>query len=297
MNHKLIKALGILFGTIMVLTFFSKSFYNYRLPVVTVSAPKEGRLNFTVTDTAEISYSRVDYIYGEIDGRVREILAETGDTVKKGQCLIVLEEAGSGERIEITAQRDGVLTSVGVRKGMYVSSMQNIILYSIAQMSQEWMIPVFLTDEQMDAVDEKSSVTVQVKGLNQYLKGIIASVNAYADQSGSGYQAVIKIISDEAKLAGKRAAVTIKTESEPYDTIIPKAALKKDATGYYVLVLKEDTQVLGEGYAAHRISVDVLDSNESFCAVRGLPSDELVIVEATDEIRHGSNVFYVGDML
>lgn len=62
MNHKekkrnFAKAFGIFLGIVLVLTFFSKSIYNYRLPVVSIATPKQGKLSFTVEDTAEISYS------------------------------------------------------------------------------------------------------------------------------------------------------------------------------------------------------------------------------------------------
>lgn len=300
MNHEekkrsFAKGFGLYFGIVLVLTFFSKSIYNYRLPVVSIDTPKQGKLSFTIEDIAVISYSHVDSVYADADGRVKEVLVQAGDEVQKGQCLMKFERIDTGEINDIVAQDDGVITSVGVKTGMYVSFMQNIILYEIAEVTEEWTVIVFVTDEQLEYVGKESIVNVQVEELNKSFTGKIQSVVSYADQSKTGYQVEITINSSNAEIAGKRAKITIKKESEQYDAIIPVAALKKDSVGYYVLVLKKEDSVLGNGYVAHRVSVDLLNSDETYCAVRGLPTDEFVIIASTSEITDGSKVYYGGD--
>ena len=37
-----------------------------------------------------------------------------------------------------------------------------------------------------------------------------------------------------------------------------------------------------------------LNSDETYCAVRGLPTDEFVIIASTSEITDGSKVYYGG---
>lgn len=300
MNHKekkrnFTKAFGIFLGIVLVLTFFSESIYNYRIPVVSIATPKQGKLSFTVEDTAEILYSHVDSVYADVDGRVKDVLVQAGDEVQKGQCLMQFEVAETGEINDIVAEDDGVITSVGVKNGMYVSSMQNIILYEIAEVSEEWTVIVFVTDEQLEYVGRDSIVNLQIEELNENFSGKIQSIVSYADQSRTGYQVEITINSSNAEIAGKKAKVTIKKESEQYDAIIPVAALRKDSVGYYVLVLKKEDSVLGNSYVAHRVSVDLLNSDETYCAVRGLPTDEAVIIASTCEITDGSKVYYEGD--
>lgn len=302
-------------GIVLLLTFFSKSIYNYQLPVVSVAVPKQGKLKFTVESSGEVSYSHMESVYADVDGRVKEILVQSGDEVEKGQCLMkfkcssgaadTYEEvagadsecplSGAGELYKIVAEKDGIITSVGVKKGMYVSSMQNTILYVIAEKSEEWTVTVFVTEEQLEYVDEESAVNVQVTDLNKNFNGNVRSVVSYADQNKTGYQAELMITSDNQEIAGKKAKVIIEKESEQYDTIIPAAALRKDSLGYYVLVLKEEDSVLGNGYAAYRMSVDLLNSDEEYCAVRGLPTDETVITDSTSVISGGSRVYYEGD--
>ena len=151
-----------------------------------------------------------------------------------------------------------------------------------------------MTEKQLPYVDEKSMANVQIMELNENVAGTIQSVVSYAEQNKTGYQAEVSIISDNPELAGKTANVTIKKESEQYDTIIPAAALRKDSLGYYVLILKEADSVLGRGYTANRMSVDLLNSDMEYCAVRGLPADEMVITASTSAIADGSGVYYEG---
>ena len=282
-------------GIVLLLTFFSKSIYNYQLPVVSVAVPKQGNLSFTVESPGEVFYSNMESVYADVDGRVKEILVQSGDEVEEGQCLMKFEVARAGDLYKIVAEKDGIITSVGVNKGMYVSSMQNTILYGIAKKSEEWTVTVFVTEEQLAYVDEESVANVQVTDLNKNFNGNVRSVVSYADQNKTGYQAEIMITSDNPEIAGKKAKVTIKKESGQYDTIISVAALRKDSLGYYVLVLKEEDSILGNGYAAYRMSVELLNSDEEYCAVKGLPADETVITASTSVISGGSRVYYEED--
>ena len=229
MGHKqkkrnFMKVFGIWIGIVLLLTFLSKSVYRYRLPVVSVSFPKQGSISFTVEGTAEVSYSEA------------------------------------------------------------------------AEKSGEWTAALFITDEQLEYVDLGSTAEVEIKGVKERLAGEIQSVVPFADQSRTGYLVQILFRFKDMEIAGRQAEITIRKDSPQYDALIPAAALRKDAVGYYVLVLHEDDSVLGEGYAAYRMSVDLLDSDETFCAVRGLPADEKVIVAAASEITDGSKVYYDGEI-
>lgn len=273
------------------LTFVSKSLYNYRLPVVTVMRPMEGRIVYTIEGTSKFTYAHRESAYAEVDGRIREILAEQGDRVTQGQCLMRIESPGTGEIQEVTAATDGIIMQIGVEKGMYVSSTQNTVLYETARESGEWACSLIVSDEQAEHVGRNNRLTMNVPGLKERVEGEIRSVVPCASQSQEGYTVEIAVNS-ELPLAGERVKIVMEEESELYDTIIPVTALHRDSQGYYALVLREDDSVLGQGYRAHRMSVELLDSDEAYCAVRGIPSDEYVIVTTTGEIGDGSSVYY-----
>lgn len=287
-------ACGIFLGVVLLLTFFSKSLYHYRLPVVSVLLPKPGRLSFTVEKNAEISYANVTSVYADRDGRVNEILVQAGDELRTGQPVMRFESIETGELTDVIAKEGGIITSIGVEQGMYVSFMQNVILYRLAEKSEHWSIELPLTEEQLAHVAEDSEAVVKVTGVQESFAGKIESIVPQDEQAKTGYLANMIIDSGDTELAGRRVEVTIRRNSQPYDTLLPAAALHKDAEGYYVLVLKEDDSVLGKGYTASKRSVDILDSDKTYCAVRGLAADERIIVSADGEVADGSRVYYEG---
>ena len=79
--HKIFAVLAVV---LLVLTFLSKSFYNYRLPVVKAALPRQGRLIFTVEGNSEFVYAHTESVYADVDGKIREILVDVGDEVKTG---------------------------------------------------------------------------------------------------------------------------------------------------------------------------------------------------------------------
>lgn len=290
--NKIFLALAVM---LLVLTFLSKSLYNYRLPVVEVTSPKHGNLSFTVEGTGVFDYAHIDSFYGEMDGRVREILVNEGDEVRKGQCLMRFQTNGAEETYDIVAAESGIIASIGVEQGMYVSSMQNTVLYEIAEKSEEWACYLIISEEQRESVDSDSTPVLYIESRNETLEGEIISIAGYVGQNQTGYKVKIRVSLDDATLYGEKVDITIRNEGMAYDALIPAAALRKDASGYFVLVLQRDNGILGNGYEAHRMSVDLLDSDEPYCAVRGLPLDERVIIASTGEIKDGSDVFYEGD--
>ena len=290
--HKIFAVLAVV---LLALTFLSKSFYNYRLPVVKAALPRQGRLIFTVEGTSEFVYAHTESVYADVDGKIREILVDVGDEVKAGQTLMRVELSGIGELYDVKAGKDGIISWMGVSKGLYVSSMQNTILYVIAEKSEEWVCGLIISEEQLEHISMESVPVLELVGQNESVEGEISSIIGYESQDLQGYQVNITVRSADMPLAGKRVKITIQEDSGLYDTLIPAAALCKDAVGYYVLVVQENNSVLGEGYKVHRMSVDLLGSDEAYCAVRGLPIDELVVIASTSEIADGSNVFYEGD--
>ena len=87
-DGKFMKVMGVFLGLVLLLTFFSKTIYNFNLPTVTVVMPAGGILVDKVEKTALITYSDINNIYAETDRRVKEVLAAAGHEVKKGQALI-----------------------------------------------------------------------------------------------------------------------------------------------------------------------------------------------------------------
>lgn len=293
-TNRFVKAAVVFVTVVVVCTFFSKSLYNYHIPTVTVASPKQGSLDLSVEGNTEIGYSNVSAVYCDVDGRVKRILIEAGEEVSAGQTIMQFEVPGTGEVIDVTAKKAGTVTEIGVDEGMYISSMQNTVLYQIAEKSSEWTAYLLISEEQRELVAFDSVPVFQIEGVSGPVTGTINAITAYADYRTSGWQIQMLLQSEDGNLAGKQAKVTINNELQIYDALIPASALRKDDKSYYVLVLRENQSVLGRGFVAHRMSVELLGSDQEYCAVRGLPTDEQVIITATDVIADGSNVYYGG---
>jgi pyruvate carboxylase subunit B len=63
-------------------------------------------------------------IFAQLPGNVYEVMVQTGDTVKKGDTLVILEAMKM--ETPVTAPEDGVIASIEVEKGQTVQSGQLI---------------------------------------------------------------------------------------------------------------------------------------------------------------------------
>ena len=87
-NKKLIKALTIFLSIALVLTFFSKTIYNFNLPTVTTVKPAGGKLVDKIEKTARITYANVNNLYAATNAKIMDITVEVGQEVQKGDIIM-----------------------------------------------------------------------------------------------------------------------------------------------------------------------------------------------------------------
>lgn len=86
-----VKTVGIaLFTALLILTFVSKTIYNYSLPVVTATMPLKGKIEKTETVKGIAGWAETAVVYADAGGYVDEIFVKEGDSVTKGQALMKL---------------------------------------------------------------------------------------------------------------------------------------------------------------------------------------------------------------
>jgi len=277
---------------VLLLTFFSKSFYNYRLPLVSVESPKQGELDFKAESAGEVFYNDITSYYADKEGIVKAVYVKTGDKVKKGQKLLQITPVGTEKTEDVRAERDGIIASLGTEKGMYVSYMSNEVLYTIAEENRKWSVILQLTEEEAKNIENGNRAAVNLPGRNGPLEGKVAEIVPYTSESFNGYHVDVRFDCEDDAIVGEKADISIKKGNEVYDILIPVSALRKDAKGYYVLILEKDGGILGDGYKAGRNSVDLLDSDETYCAVEGIQEGAYVIVASAKEIAEGEHVYY-----
>lgn len=431
-NRKFVKAMGTFLGIALFFTFFSKTIYNFNLPTVTVTAPASGKLVDILEKSAMITPSDSRNIYAKRNGKIKDVLVSAGQSVKKGQKLMILEldkelieqstldvrlkeqdielltinlnnirtdirkiesdldslekgsyagredtgyeldirnaektledkqvlfEVGAVSRSEvdeaagnlevarlkykqyilaekektmellktkqenmndlsfqikkaqleldtlkkklaqaqngnITAESDGIIMNIKVEEGVLI--VQNDILLQITALSDIWKAEFTIDKEKLDLFDAQSGVEVTIKSVPGILTGKITSITPDVSENGEESKVTIIIRNAKQDLAGKSAVIKIKTERGPYPSVIPNYALRKDENGYYILVLQEENSVLGKNLIAHKVSIDLLDTDGFLSAIEGLILSEPVVTASTSPIKDGSRVKYNG---
>ena len=292
-NNRFKTVLIIFFVVILFFTFFSKTIYNSNLPTVTATFSQSGNLKNEITGSAEINYKDTWCIYGEMDGRVKQIFVAVGDEVKEGQTLMELKPDEGDKNVKVKAPKSGIILSVGIKEGMYISAMMNTVIFDMAKVSDKWEVALKIDSDKAEFVKKESQILIDIKDFSKTIQGELEAMHPYKNENGEeGYTVTINVKCNDKQIAGEMADVTIKNLSKVYDSILPAYALRKDSAGYYVLTLQEQDSVLGKYYIATRNSVDLLDSDEQSVAIMGVENNIPIIVSATDEIKDGDRVLY-----
>ena len=100
-RQKLVKRFAIIFvAVLLVLTFFSNTIMNYSLPEVTTVPVGNGSVSQKVRcqGTVEVSHDTEITVSGK--RKVKEVLVENGDTVKKDQVIMTFEDGGEDSELK-----------------------------------------------------------------------------------------------------------------------------------------------------------------------------------------------------
>ena len=263
------------------------------LPTVTLTQPTSGALENVVEGTGYVTYSNTWNIYGENNGRVRKILVSSGDKVEKNQTFMIVQMDSNQSEIEVKAPKAGIILTVGVQKDMYVMAVQNTVLVQMAEESTAWIVDLEVDTETASMIDKNSQVSLKIGDVSEKKEGKIVDIKSFIKDDGKeGYTVSISLECSDDTIAGKKVEIIIRKTSKEYETILPNYTLNKDAQGYYVLVLTEKESILGNNYVVTRVSVDLLDTDNSNVAVMGINSNMSVIASSTSEIQEGDRVKY-----
>jgi len=133
-------------------------------------------------------------------------------------------------------------------------------------------------------------------GNQQILEGLVVRDVISGVQTEGGMESDLIIVVDlkESSL-NIGTLVTIKTldNEKQYPSCVPIEALYQDATKqYFVFMMEEKKGILGDGYVAYRIDVEVIDKDNQYAALKAdTISDNMeVIVQSSKAIEEGSRV-------
>lgn len=241
-------------------------------------------------DQAESNLSGTKRAYGQAV-ETASLPGGTNHSAQIGQ-ITYDQQAGDLKKLEalleaqgqVTAPVKGVITGVSVRTGQMTTDTTALLL---ADSAQGWNLSAEVTQDQSKYIGTGDKVTVRLESSGKEYKDL--AVTAFFPKEEGGSLTVALPAADI--LLGARLSLSCTRRSQAYQTCVPLSALHMDAQNRaYVLVPETVNTVLGREIRAAKISVTVLDKNETTAAVEGPLTGKEVIVSADRAVDSGSRV-------
>jgi hypothetical protein len=186
---------------------------------------------------------------------------------------------GSGE---VKSPDKGVVTFVGVEAGRTTTGEEMIRL--------GFGDYVFRAEVDSEAVANLAAGTTANITLAGNKTGIDLEIEQIS-MSENGMSEMMARMPEDEYLLGEKAGFKITTQSEQFDRCIPIQALREDNYGYYVLITREQEDILGTQLIAERINVNILDKGSSTVAIDGAISPKSqVITDSSKYINAGDRI-------
>lgn len=188
----------------------------------------------------------------------------------------------------ICAPSDGLITEIAVNIGERTADTPAV---RMADLTKGYRFTAELTKEQETYIGAGDEVTLTDSRRNQLEQLTVESVAADGENEGV-YEISVPLPDDTLEL-GAAAVLDYSSPSQTYAICVPLAALHLDERNQpYVLTYDEQDSVLSKELRARKVSVNILDQNESYAALAdgSISSQDEVIVSADKAVDDGSRI-------
>ena len=188
----------------------------------------------------------------------------------------------------ICAPSDGLITEIAVNIGERTADTPAV---RMADLTKGYRFTAELTKEQETYIGAGDEVTLTDSRRNQLEQLTVESVAADGENEGV-YEISVPLPDDTLEL-GAAAVLDYSSPTQTYAICVPLAALHLDERNQpYVLTYDEQDSVLGKELRARKVSVNILDQNESYAALAdgSISSQDEVIVSADKAVDDGSRI-------
>lgn len=203
-------------------------------------------------------------------------LDQTAKERELGRLEELMETGG-----QVAAMETGVVVDMEVLAGKTTTG-EELLSLSVGSSQFEG---TFLKEEQ--EVTKGDRISIAIPGTQKTKETVISRMNLLGDTEGI-FQADLEDL--EIPL-GTIASYTCKKQSDIFLKVIPLEGLRKDMKGYYCLVARSRTSILGEEFRAERVEVQLLYQGSQEAAVEGsIFESDVVIVGENQTIHEGDRV-------
>ena len=190
---------------------------------------------------------------------------------------------------KVCAPVDGLVTGIYIQTGGMTAETTAVLL---ADLSKGYRFVGEITREQEKYIGAGDLVTLTANTGRESFEELPVSVVRADEEKEGVYTVTVQLPEDTLEL-GAAAALDFTKKSEVYPVCVPLSALYLDEKNLpYVLVLDEIDTIMGTETRARKVSVTVLEQNESFAALAegAVGSQEEVIVSSDKSVDDGSRV-------
>lgn len=190
------------------------------------------------------------------------------------------------ETTEVKSKYSGIVSSINIQPGDTTVPDEPLAVIDIA--AEGYTVKISVEGEKAKAVKVGTSAEV----VNNWSGDVQAVLTEIKNDNVSGSKNRILVFDVTGEVdSGTNLDLSIPCGSGNYDVIVPKSAIYEDKNGKFVLTVKSKSSPLGNRYYAERVSVEVLASDETSCAVSGdILSGEYVITAASKPVSPNDQV-------
>lgn len=190
---------------------------------------------------------------------------------------------------KILSPVDGIVTRCHVQTGEKTTDTTAMLL---ADLSQGCKFSGLVTKEQSKYIGVGDRVTLRASSTGKRYEDLPVTTFSPSEETEGGYRLTVQLPANTLSL-GASAELSFTRRSQPYSCCVPVSALHLDARNQpYVLVVEQVNTVLGAQQQARKVSVTVLEQNETTAALAegALSSKDQVIVGSDRAVDSGSRV-------
>ena len=190
---------------------------------------------------------------------------------------------------KVCAEADGLITKINIMTGEKTLDTTALLM---ADLSKGYRFTADITKEQQKYIGTGDLVRLTSGDGKQKLEDLpVESVSA-DENSEEIYHVTVQVPEDSFEI-GRNVNLDFVRKSETYPVTVPLSALHLDEKQQpYVLVVEEYNSIMGTEQRARKVSVTVLEQNESYAALAegAIGSETEIIVQSDKAVDNGSRV-------
>jgi multidrug resistance efflux pump len=183
---------------------------------------------------------------------------------------------------EVMSSEKGIVTFVGVESGKMTTGDEMIRLGF-----GDYLFRAEFDREAATNIEEGVTAYIRLAGKKRNVEVEIEKIT----MTEKGISELTARMPEDKYLLGEKAEFKVTTESEQFDQCIPIQALREDNFGDYILVTKEQEDILGTLLVAERVNVTILDKGSRIVAIDGpVSSKSQVITDSNKVVNVGDRI-------